>query len=114
MTERDQVSALLLRIDNLIRTMGTLSTELVNTRSQNALFLARIENIERSLAVPLNYTVKQAVRRLNYSLDWGYRHLSDLVTPVSRDPLLFPIADIEALAVARPKRGRAEKEKIAG
>jgi hypothetical protein len=107
MNERDQVSALLLRIDNLLRAVSTLSSELAEERAQKAQILMHLENIERAHAVPLVYTVKQAAQRLNYSLDWTYRHLPELVPPLSQDPLRFPVQAIDALALAHPRgKGR--------
>jgi hypothetical protein len=101
MNERDPVPSLLLRIDNLIRGISTLATELEHNRASMLLIEAHLANIERALAIPISYTVKQASKRLNMSLDWCYRMLPALVEPSSRDPLRFPVDKIDALALSR-------------
>lgn len=104
MTDRDQVPALLVRIDNLVRVNATLATELQEEHRQRALIESHLANIERALAIPLAYNVRQAAQRLNRSIDWCYRHLPKHVTPVSQDPLQFPIDQVDRLALAIQER----------
>jgi hypothetical protein len=86
-----------LRIDNLVASVALLVAGIREDKAQRAQVLASLERIERAIAVPMTYTLKQTCRRIGCSLSWGQKNGARLPTPVSQHPIRYRIEDVEAM-----------------
>jgi hypothetical protein len=98
-----------LRLDNLITSTSLLMAGIAEDKARRARLDARLERIERALAIPAVYWRKEACSRLGISTSTGARHPERLPKPVARGK--YSVSDIEALVEApqlgeRPRRGR--------
>lgn len=97
---------LVLRMDNLLR----LCTDLIQ-RAQivSEMYIqtaARIERIERALALPLTYSRAEACQRIGISVTTAKSHPELLPLPVSTGPYRYSVEEVEGMAAGGVKKGR--------
>ena len=109
-----------LKLDNLLHHLALFAVERQADRARQERIDAHLDAIERALAIPVNYSLREMASRLNVSASTIYHHPEEFPAPVSYKPLRYRVSDVEALALhglpkmgrKGPRRGRKEEVKV--